>query len=292
MEFRQLRYFAAIVEEGTITAAAKKLHVSQPPLSQQMRALEEEFQVPLFERGARQIRLTEAGRMLYGYATGMLELAASIEEGIENFRNGREGAVRLGLVSSAASAELFSGLSLFRDMSKAIRFKVFEGNTYQLTELLKKGHIELAILRAPFPSYGLTMATLRKDRMTVCGTESFFAGKPEILTAEDLADVPLLIYRRWESFIHDAFDRKEVTPNIFCIADDSRTCLSWARAGLGLAIVPESIARTLSGLTVKILNEESLDSRLVVAKREDVALSGSAQVLFEILSGAGEKAGQ
>ena len=74
MDLRQLSYFATIVEEGTITGAARKLHISQPPLSHQMHLLEKELDAVLFIRGARQIKLTEPGITLYRYAMEMLEL--------------------------------------------------------------------------------------------------------------------------------------------------------------------------------------------------------------------------
>ena len=74
MNIKQLQYFVTIVENGTITAAAKKLGISQPPLSAQMKLLEEELGVTLMERGARQVRLTDAGRILYRRAVSIVEL--------------------------------------------------------------------------------------------------------------------------------------------------------------------------------------------------------------------------
>ncbi|MDQ9868369.1 LysR family transcriptional regulator, partial [Acinetobacter baumannii] len=75
VDIRQLLYFTTIAEEGSISAAAKKLHLSQPPLSYQMKLLEEELHLPLIERSARGIALTEAGRVLYKRAQGILELS-------------------------------------------------------------------------------------------------------------------------------------------------------------------------------------------------------------------------
>ncbi|MGN0954480.1 LysR family transcriptional regulator, partial [Dialister sp.] len=74
MDLRQLRYFKTVIEEGTITGAARKLHISQPPLSSQMHLLEKELGTSLFERGARQVIPTEAGSRLYRYAVEMLDL--------------------------------------------------------------------------------------------------------------------------------------------------------------------------------------------------------------------------
>ena len=75
MDLKQLEYFTTIVNEGTISAAAKKLNLSQPPLSAQMKALEQEFGCVLFERGSRKIQLTEAGRILFRHAANLLELS-------------------------------------------------------------------------------------------------------------------------------------------------------------------------------------------------------------------------
>ena len=74
MDIRKLQYFTAIVDEGSITGAAKRLHMSQPPLSTQMKLLEEELGVILFDRGSRNIQLTDAGKLLYNRAHAILEL--------------------------------------------------------------------------------------------------------------------------------------------------------------------------------------------------------------------------
>ena len=113
MDIKQLKYFVAIIEGGTITGAAKLLHVSQPPLSNQMRLLENELGAELFRRGARHITLTEAGEVLYRYAVEILELEHVAKEEIGSMRAGQKGNLRLGLVSSCASNELYDELRLF-----------------------------------------------------------------------------------------------------------------------------------------------------------------------------------
>ena len=75
MDIKQLEYFAAVVEEGNISSAAKKLHISQPPLSTQIQKLEEDVGCVLFERGSRKIQITEAGNMLYRRAKTLIEMA-------------------------------------------------------------------------------------------------------------------------------------------------------------------------------------------------------------------------
>lgn len=95
MDIKQLTYFLAIAEEGNISAAAKKLHISQPPLSLQLKLLEEELGVVLLERGARKSTLTDAGRLLYKHARYILQLVENAEREIQDFGNGIQGTLRL-----------------------------------------------------------------------------------------------------------------------------------------------------------------------------------------------------
>ena len=101
MDIRQLLYFTTIAEEGSISAAAKKLHLSQPPLSYQMKLLEEELHLPLIERSARGIALTEAGRVLYKRAQGILELSELTRKEMLAMASGFTGTLHIGTVSSA-----------------------------------------------------------------------------------------------------------------------------------------------------------------------------------------------
>ena len=100
MELRQLTYFITVVEEGTISSAARKLNLTQPPLSAQMKQLEAECGCVLFERTSRRIQLTEAGRMLYNRALTLLELADITRQELKDYREGTSGTLRLGVVSS------------------------------------------------------------------------------------------------------------------------------------------------------------------------------------------------
>ena len=126
MTFDQMQYFAAVVEEGSISAAARRLHMSQPPLSLQIRNLESEYGVQLFERGARQIRLTEAGRLLYRHAVHSVELRALLDEDMRNLRSGRKGSVRIGIVSSGECQELIDCIAEFHRLNPDVSFQVFD----------------------------------------------------------------------------------------------------------------------------------------------------------------------
>jgi len=175
MDLRQLRYFAAVVEEGTISAAARKLNISQPPLSLQIRMLEDEYGLRLFERGARQITLTDAGRMFYRYAAEILELQHAADTDMHDLRAGKRGSVRIGLVSSFYSGKMYAALKTFYRKYPQVQFQVSEGNTYQLIEHLHNGRIELAVIRTPYQDRALDRIVLEEDRIVA-------AGKPKLIS--------------------------------------------------------------------------------------------------------------
>ena len=100
MDLKQLSYFVKIVEEGSISGAAKKLFMSQPPLSSQMKLLETELDCTLFERGSRTIRLTEAGETLYNYSRSLLQLSNVAKQETMNAARHFNGVLRIGIVSS------------------------------------------------------------------------------------------------------------------------------------------------------------------------------------------------
>ena len=121
MDIRKLQYFTAIVDEGSITGAAKRLHMSQPPLSTQMKLLEEELGVILFDRGSRNIQLTDAGKLLYNRAHAILELSEAAVQELKDFGNGLSGTLRLGMISSAATGTVCGWMKEFAEKYPAVR---------------------------------------------------------------------------------------------------------------------------------------------------------------------------
>ena len=172
MELKQLQYFVTVVEEGNISRAAKKLHISQPPLSIQLKHLEEELGCLLLERGAREIELTEAGLLLYNRAVSLLELSAITTQEISDLKNQTAGTLRLGAVSSVGSTVLNKWIVELHKKYPDIHYEIFEGNTYEQIEQLQNHTIELALVRSPFPSNGMHVIPLRTEPMMAVGKQS------------------------------------------------------------------------------------------------------------------------
>ena len=136
MDLKQLHYFMAIVSEEQITAAAKKLHMAQPPLSHQIKLLESELGVTLFRRGPHHIELTDAGRTMAHRARQLLDLADSTKREVADFQRGIRGTLSIGTVSSSGGVLFSPGLRQFHQEYQDIHFEIHDGNTYQLIELL------------------------------------------------------------------------------------------------------------------------------------------------------------
>ena len=179
MDFHQLQYFVAIAESGSITAAAKKLFLSQPPLSMQMKRLEKELGCVLFLRGAREVQLTEAGKLLYTRAKSMLELRRITEEELAVCSEQTSGTIRLGVISSVGCSLLPQWLKWFHAQYPQIRFSLYESDTYQILEKLHQDRVELALVRSPFSAEGIQKVP---DRIAHCSGASFvlFRGRHHI----------------------------------------------------------------------------------------------------------------
>ncbi len=284
MDLRQLRYFTAVVENGSISAAAKKLHISQPPLSTQLRLLEEELNVRLFERGARRVTLTEAGRLLYQRAQELLELQALTRDELQSFRTGRKGNLRIGLVSTCRTEVLTSVLCRYHTLYPEIAFEVFEGNTYELQEMMEFGRIDLAVIRTPFHSAGYDLISLEEDPLLAIASKEFLQDLPPEITLADLCGRPLLIYRRREAILRAAFERIGQEPIFAAVNDSAWTTVSWAELGLGIALVPASTSYR-GTLEVRRLTDPDMMSTLMLIKKRGRVIAHSAALLFDLFSG-------
>ena len=284
MDIRQLKYFLAIAEEGQITSAARKLQMAQPPLSQQLKLLEEELGVKLVERGPRSIQLTDAGVILRGRAQQILELADSTTREINDFVKGLRGTLSIGTVSSSAATLLQDRLLEFHQIYSGVKFEIHEGNTFMVLDLLNKGIIEVGIVRTPFNNTSLECVYAGSEPMIAVMTPHYdWTGGASSIDIGELQNKPLIIYRRFEQLIRETCLENGFAPDVFCMNDDARTTLLWANAGLGVGIIPQS-AYTLtnnSNLICKEISCDSLYTRVAAVWIKDKYLSSLATKFIE-----------
>lgn len=286
MNFKQLRYFTAVVEIGSISGAARTLHISQPPLSAQLHQLEEELGCPLFERGPRRIKLTQPGRLFYERARTILSLCDAAEREVQDAIEGVQGTLRLGAVSSVSSTALIPWLTDFHKTYPRAHLELFEGNTYEILEQLRAGFIEIAIVRTPFVESGLCCLPLQKESLFAVGNARFFAPAPPArIPLSELCTRPLLLYRRWEQVLQERLRAQHQHMSVLCKCDDARTVLYLADQGLGVGIVPKSaLSLCKNPETVSCeIDEPSLFSDIVLAYGEAAYLSPISQIFIDYL---------
>ena len=277
MNLKQMEYFITIVNEGSISAAAKSLHISQPPLSTQMKLLEEELGVTLFQRGSRSIILTEAGKLFYDRAQGILDMTGAARQELEQMGRGLHGALRLGMISSVETEAIINRITAFRTQHPGVNFCIYEGNTYQLMDKLNTGLIEAAIVRTPFPEESYDCLYLAEEPMMAVGMAKHFPDPhADSISLGQLAACPLIIYRRWENVLNHMLPHNR--QDYLCVNDDARTSLTWAGTGIGVAIAPASIARRAHpGMLVKTITTPGFTSRITLIRRRDAAMSSIGQ---------------
>lgn len=191
LDIRQLRYFIAIVEEGTITLAAHRLHITQPPLSQQLKAMEEELGSPLVYRRGKRLEMTESGKTLYKYALQMTQLMDEAKAEVQEVGNGDKGTLSLG-VNTLSSLELPSWLAAFRAAYPHVTYKIQQNESFQLCGLVRSRKLELAIVRLPLELEDFSVLHLQTEPYYILTSDQQLARKPSI-SLVDMKPYPLIL---------------------------------------------------------------------------------------------------
>ena len=139
MDLRSLNYFSVVAEELNFTRAAQRLNMSQPPLSNQIKALEEELGTPLFVRGSRGVALTEAGKLLYRRSAQLLDLAERTREEVGALVMGLSGTLCLGSVAGLAPFLAAQWIACFRGEFPLVRFEIVNGSSDDIIDQIQRG---------------------------------------------------------------------------------------------------------------------------------------------------------
>lgn len=268
MNLKQLRYFLVVAEEKQITAAAKRLYIAQPPLSYQLKQLEKELGAQLFKRTAHGIELTDVGQIFQSYANEIISLAQNAENQVHKTISGELGTIAIGMASSSTSLIPMNSFNELRKYYPEISFDIYEDNTYGILDKLEKKTIDLGIVRTPYNQTGLNTKTLTTEKMMAISVDPDFQQKKE-LRIKDLADQPLIIYRRFEDIFNQTFAHHGLKPFYAVKCDDSRTAITWAKRKMGVALVPESIATTYAQENMIAIKHANWITHLQLVWRKD-----------------------
>lgn len=278
MDIRQMKYFKTIVEEGTISKAAKKLHMAQPPLSMQLKQLEEELSVILLKRGNKQVELTEAGNRFYKRCLQILDLTEITKN---ELKQSYQDVLRIGITSSNSGLIQQESIQEFIKKNKHVQYAIHEGSTYEILDLLLSHNIDLGIDRTPFDTSQVNTFYLEKEPMIAIGKKEYFINTKRKI--KDFKDTPLIIHQRYLPLINDYCLNKLIQIQLKVTCDDSRTSLIWANSGIGVAICPmSSLALPYDhSLVYTILEDKNLYTGIAFITRKNEEVSALLNEFIE-----------
>jgi DNA-binding transcriptional LysR family regulator len=277
MDLRHLRYFATVVEEQSIGRAAARLHISQPPLTRQIKQLEAEVGAPLLVRTARGVEPTESGRLLFEEARNMLTLMERAGEKARLAAEGRLGRLDIGVFGSNMLG-LPELLLAFRRAHPNVEVLLHSLNKNDQIAALRERRINVGFTLLGLRRTDLTSRVIRREPLIVALSEGDPLARRKTLALRDLAERPLLMYASGPrpnllDVVFDLFRREGVEPQTGRqVADSLIPVIVMVSAGYGVALVPEWSGRLdLPGVCYRPLRrspQASLDLH-VVYRRDD-----------------------
>ena len=276
MELRHLRYFVAVAEERHFGRAAARLHIAQPPLSQQIRRLEAELGEPLLYRTTRRVELSPAGEVLLDRGR---EILAEVDAAIEDARRaarGEYGRLAIGFTGSCTYTMLPAlAAALRRELPGVVLDLRGELLTPAQVGRLLDGTLDLGLLRPPVRERDLCTEVLRSEPLLAVLPETHPLADAEAVPLEQLRDEPFVTYpSHFRSVVHDAVEDACAAHGFKPLAAhevaETATLVSFVAAGLGVSLVPASVRNmTVAGAVYRPLEHDATRVELAVAWRRD-----------------------
>lgn len=288
MELRQLEYFVTVVEEANFTRAAARLHVAQPGVSAQIRRLEREFGQELLDRSGRRVSPTEVGAAVLPYARAALAAVEGARHAVDELAGLVRGHVRVGTVVSVTSPglDLPGLLADFHREHPAVEISLSQDNSDRMVEALQDGRLDVAFigLGSKAPQGIETQVVHDEPLVVVVGCGDPLAARTTI-ALKAIRDRPLITLPRGTGLraaIDDAYAAAGFQPHIAFEGSDPTFLTGLAGRGLGVAILPESLAKAHPTLHVITITRPRPRGRIALAWRSEGPISPAARALVEL----------
>lgn len=275
MEIRHLRYFTAVAQELHFGRAAQQLHISQPPLSQQIQDLERELGVQLFHRTKRRVELTEAGMMFLKETRLILDQVAHAVQTVQRASRGETGRLIVGFVMSATCSVLPEILRLFRERYPGVTLVLEEATTGSGIAALKDKKMHLCFVRLPIRDDALTSEAILKESLILAVPEGHRLSKGPKVWLARLADEPFVLFPRSHgSGFYDQIlascHQAGFSPRVVQEASQMQTILSLVVAGVGVALIPDSVqSLRREGIRYLPLRDRTPGTGIAIARLRD-----------------------
>ena len=274
MELRLLRSFVAVAEERHFGRAAERLHMAQPPLSQQIRRLEAELGATLLHRTTRSVELAPAGEVLLVRAREILALVEGATEDARRAARGEFGRLAVGFTGSATYALLPQVAAALRSELPGVVLDLRgELLTPAQVERLLDGRLDVGLLRPPVRDGDLAVEVVRSEPLVAVLPEAHPLAEADSVPLEELEGEPFVVYpSHFRSVVHDAVEATCAAhgfhPRVALEVSETATLVSFVAAGLGVSLVPESVRHmTVHGAVYRPLARDAAAVELAVAWR-------------------------
>lgn len=292
IELRHLRYFLAVAETLHFSKAAYRLGIAQPPLSHQIKRLEQLIGHRLFDRTTRGVKLTLAGQLLADRARSTMEKVHDDLEQVRRLGRGEAGTLTVGFSGSVMFADLPAAIESYRRRYPAVELRLREMATYAQIPALLDGTLDLAFMRDPDPTEGIQMTRLFEEPYVAVLPEAHPLARKRSLRVRDLRNQPFVFFaRRMGPLAFDrtmaCCERSGFRPKIVQDAPQWPTLVRLVAAGLGVSLAPACVAnvampgavyrevhapcRTTVDLGVKVGSDKILPKHFMQIAREHLA---------------------
>lgn len=274
MELRHLHYFIAVAEELHFSRAAERLRISQPPLSQQIRSLEDELGVKLFERTKRQVHLTEAGKAFLERSYLVLAQLEQAVEVTQQIGRGEVGRLAISFVGSATYTVLPDILSVFREQFPAVELRLHELTTQEQIQALHHKQVDVGIVRSAIIEPGLSVECILQESLVLALPETHPFSAQTKVSLSTLADELFILFpaRMGPVFYEQIINMCQQAgfrPKVAQEAVQMQTIIGLVAAGLGIAIVPASLQNFhRGGVIYRPIKEEIPNTGLYLTWRQ------------------------
>lgn len=255
MDIRQLRYFLAVAEEQNIGRAAKRLFISQPPLTRQIQQLEEDLQVQLFDRTSKGVELTSAGTLFLTETRNILSLLEQAQERTQRAGKGQLGRLDVAIFGSAILRTIPEILQLFRAKYPEVNVVMHSMTKGEQIEALRQKRISVGFNRMLLPLPDIESTLIVEEKLMVALSKLHPLAHLDQVSLNQLDNEPMVLYPKssrpnFVDKISRIFQEAGLTMNIAQTVNDAVTGLALASSGFGVCIVPASATvLSLPGIT-------------------------------------------
>ena len=278
MELRTLRYFTVVARELNITRAAEKLNMSQPPLSNQIKALEEELGVRLFIRGKRHLELTEEGALLLRRAVQMQELADKTRQELASLREGMTGTIYLSMVEGRAPFLAAQWIAGFREEFPLVRYNLWNGSSDDVLDRLHKGLADLAVIAAPYDTEHLEGFPVGREPWAAMlhPDHPLAQGPGDTIPLSSMVGEPLIVPSRKSRIesIRRWFGEIGAEPRILCEMSNYMDAAALSSQGVGVSIFPQTVGVSNGLVVSKVVTQPARQVEYILVWNKGQAPSG------------------